>query len=76
MKQPLQSQAVEQWIDSIEGELMVLRNKLILKIERNLLEERKPILIKGLNDFATLLGNTNLNELIYNSKDNKDENNI
>jgi len=76
MKQPLQSQAVEQWIDSIAGELMVLRNKLILKIERNSLEERKPILIKGLNDFATLLGNTNLNELIYNSKDNKDESNI
>lgn len=76
MKQPIQSQAVEQWINSIEGELMVLRNKLILKIERNLLEERKPILIKGLNDFATLLGNTNLNELIYNSKDNKDEDNI
>jgi len=76
MKQPIQSQAVEQWINSIEGELMVLRNKLILKIERNLLEERKPILIKGLNDFATLLGNTNLNELIYNSKDNKDESNI
>ena len=76
MKQPIQSQAVEQWINSIEGELMVLRNKLILKIERNLLEERKPVLIKGLNDFATLLGNTNLNELIYNSKDNKDESNI